>query len=303
MVERSQTEVWRLAPWLMVILLLGNFVLSAWDAQDSQTNQRVIRVWFQALANFIQSPVTSISSSVSNSFQSFANMRTAVTENDDLKQRIQGLEMQLQEKQTLSAENNRLKALLDFKASGKFDIISAKIIGRDPSVWFDSSVINRGSLDKIDLNMPVVTPEGLIGRVTAISPLTAQVTLITDDKSSAAAIVGELGKSEARGVVRGMNDRETLEMRYVPSTIEVTIGEPVYTTGQDGIYPPGLKIGDVMEVRPAVASASNLIIIRPVANIISLSEVAVLLYKPPPRERFDKALPNALSVEQTESER
>jgi rod shape-determining protein MreC len=230
-------------------------------------------------------------------------MRTAASENDVLKQRVQELEMQVQEKQTLSAENVRLKSLLEFKSGSKIEIVSAKIIGRDPSSWFGALVINRGSLDKVDLNMPVVTPGGVIGRVTAISPLTAQVTLITDDKSSEAAIVGELGNSGARGVVRGMNDRETLEMRYVPVSLDVKVGETVYTTGQDRLYPPGLRIGEVVEVRPGAATASHTIYVRSVAGISSLDEVAVLLYKPTPRERFEKTIPNAVNAEQMEQER
>src|SRR5215213_1891401 len=104
MVERSQKEVWRLTPWLMVALLLGNFVLMAWDAKtDSQ--QRVIRVWTQAVADFVQSPVTSVSSGVSNYFQSFSNLRGAASENEQLKQRVQELQVELQSKESFVAEN------------------------------------------------------------------------------------------------------------------------------------------------------------------------------------------------------
>src|SRR3954447_440176 len=92
MVERSQKEVWRLTPWLMIALLLGNFVLMAYDAKTT-SQERVIRVWTQAIANFVQSPVTTVTSSVTGYFQSIVNLRSAQSENDKLKQRVQELEV------------------------------------------------------------------------------------------------------------------------------------------------------------------------------------------------------------------
>ena len=90
MIERSQKEVWKLTPWLMIALLLGNFVLMAFDAK-TQNQERVIRVWAQTAANFVQSPVTTVSSAVTNYFQSIVSLRTAQSENDILKQRVQEL--------------------------------------------------------------------------------------------------------------------------------------------------------------------------------------------------------------------
>jgi cell shape-determining protein MreC len=94
MVERSQQEVWRLTPWLAIVLCVANFVLMAFDAR-ADGGQRVIRVWAQTAADFVQSPVTTVTSSVSGYFGSIANLRTASSENDALKQRVQELEVEL----------------------------------------------------------------------------------------------------------------------------------------------------------------------------------------------------------------
>ncbi|HRH41059.1 MAG TPA: hypothetical protein PKY82_05395, partial [Pyrinomonadaceae bacterium] len=94
MVERSQKEVWRLTPWLMIALLIGNFVLMAWDARESDSNQRVVRVWMQTVADFVQSPVTTVSIWVNDNLQYFAGLRTAQSENDGLKQKVQELEVE-----------------------------------------------------------------------------------------------------------------------------------------------------------------------------------------------------------------
>lgn len=283
-----------MTPWLVIILLLGNFVLMAFDAREITSGQRIIRVWSQAVANFVQSPVTSVSSGISNYFGSIASLRSAQTENDILKERVQVLEIEKSGKENLEAENERLRGLLKLKEASKYDVLTAEVIGRDPSVWFDSSIINRGSLEGVKLNMPVVNDGGLIGRITAVSPVTAQFDLITRDKSGVGAVVGEIGSSNVLGVVAGTSKRDLVEMKYVSGSAEVQPGQIVYTTGQDGIYPPGLKIGEIVEVRSGSATVPHQIFIRPSAGINSIKEVGVLLYEPPARTEFDQKLPNAL---------
>lgn len=275
----------------MIALLLGNFLLMAYDAKTA-SQERVIRVWTQAVANFVQSPVTSITSGVTGFFQSFVNLRSAQSENDKLKERVQELEVEVQQKQELAKENESLKDLLKLKSESKYDVLSAQIIGRDPSLWFDSAIINRGSLDGVKLNMPIVNNGGLIGRVVSVSPITAQINLVTKEKSGLGGVIGELGTSNALGVVSGNGKRELLEMGYIPGTIEVQPGEMVYTTGQDGIYPAGLKIGEVVEVRPGSATVTQQIFIKPSAKLYAMEEVAVLLYEPAQKPEYDKTLLN-----------
>ena len=289
MVERSQQEVWRLTPWLAVVLCVANFVLMAFDAR-TEGSQRVIRVWAQTAADFVQSPVTTVSSSVTGYFASIANLRTAQDENDALKQRIQELEVELKAKEDLSAENARLSQLLELKQKSQYRVLTARIIGRDPSVWFDSSIIDRGSLDGVKINMPVVTNGGVLGRVTAVGPLTSQVDLLTRDKSGIGAVVGEVSGSNALGVFVGSSKRDVLEMRYVAGSVEVQVGQGVYTTGQDGIYPAGLKVGEIVQVESGSATTPHKITIRPTAGIDRAQEVGVLLYEPPAKPEFEQQL-------------
>jgi rod shape-determining protein MreC len=293
MAERSQKEVWRMTPWLVIILLLGNFILMAFDARQIDSGQRVIRVWTQTIADFVQSPVTTITSSISGYFGSIANLRSAQSENDTLKQKVQELQVELKQKDDLSDENTRLKALLGLKQQSKIGVLPARIIGRDPSIWFDSSIVDKGSLDGVKLNMPVVTDGGLVGRVTAVGPLTSQVDLITRDKSGVGGVIGEIGVSNALGVISGTSKKDIVEMRYVAGSFDVQPGQVVYTTGQDGIYPAGLKIGDIVEVISGSATTPHRIFIRPSAGLTSMQEVGVLLYEPPVKSEFEQKLPNA----------
>ncbi len=293
MVERSQKDVWRLAPWLMVALLLANFVLMAFDAKVDG-GERVIRAWTETVADFVQSPVTTVTASVSNYFSSIANLRSAQSDNDKLKQSVQELEVELKQKEELDAENTRLRKLLDLKEQSKYKVLTARVIGRDPSAWFDSAIVNRGSLDGVRLNMPVVTDGGLVGRVTAVSPLTAQVDLITRDKSGSGAVVGQIGDSNALGVVMGTSKKELLEMKYVTGSTDVQVGQAVFTTGLDGIFPAGLKIGEIVNLVSGSATTPHQIEIQPASRLGSMQEVGILLYEPPDRGEFEQKVPNAV---------
>jgi len=278
MVERSQKDVWRLTPWLMIALLIVNFVMMAFDAKEITSGQRVVRSWTQTGADFFQSPVTSITASISNYFISISNLRSAQSENDILKQHVQELEVEVKQKEDLTS------------------VLPARIIGRDPSVWFDSSIVNRGRLDGVALNMPVVTDGGLVGRVTAVSLLTCQVDLVTRNKSGLGAVIGQIGESNALGVVSGTSKGDLLEMKYVPGTVDVQVGQSVFTTGQDGIYPPGLKVGEIVRVISGSATTPHQILIQPAARLNSMQEVGILLYEPSPRGEFEQKLPNAVKT-------
>ncbi|MEK7855886.1 MAG: hypothetical protein AAB288_07340, partial [Acidobacteriota bacterium] len=130
MVERSQKDVWRITPWLVIVLLLGNFLLMAFDARQIGSQQRIIRLWAPTVADFVQSPVTTVTAGVTNYFSSISNLRSAQDENDQLKQRIQELEVELKGSADLTAENERLRSLLDLKETSKYKVLNARIIGR-----------------------------------------------------------------------------------------------------------------------------------------------------------------------------
>lgn len=282
-VQRTQKEIRRRAPLWLVLLLGVNLALMSVSARDQQTQARKVSVWAQALATPFQSLFSGASRSGVGFFQYLRNLNTASGENEQLKRRLAETEAQLREAQAARGENERLQSLLSLKESREYQIVAARVIARDPSDWFDSAIINRGSSAGVERNMPVVTQDGIVGRVSEVSAVSAQVMLITDERAAAGAVVGQLETSNALGSVRGFGRSGLLDMRYVPGLEEVKQGDAVTTTGQDGIYPRGLKVGDVIEVQPGTATKAHEIKVRPSARLNSLSEVAVLLYHPPPR--------------------
>ncbi len=289
---RTQKEIRQRAPIWLVALLLMNLIIMAVDARDSVTRQRLIRVWVQALASPAQSLSSGASGASTNLVRQIVNFRSTAKENERLKQELSEARLSLQNAQQSTAENARLRSLLNLKEQTGYDPIAARVIARDSSVWFNTITIDRGSASGIALNMPVVTGGGIVGRVIALSPWTAQVMMVTDEKAAAGAIVGQLGGSGALGSVRGLGDNGLIEMRYVSGLETVAVGDYILTTGQDGIYPPGLSVGEVVQVKQGTATQSHQILIKPGAKLDQLEEVAVLLYHPPPRPAPEQTLPN-----------
>ncbi len=289
---RTQKEIRQRAPvWLLVLLVL-NFGLMSWSAQDQVTKQSLLRVWAQAAVSPVQRATTGAGGAGIGFLQNIANLRSAQVENEQLKERLAAVESELRDARAARDENERLKGLLGLREDTNYENVPARVIARDPSVWFNTVIINRGTASGVELNMPVATRDGIIGRVVAVSPVTAQVMLITDERAAAGAIVGQLGASSALGSVRGYGKNGLLEMRYVSGMETVNVGDYVVTTGQDGIYPPGLNVGSVVEIQQGSATTPHTIRVKPSARLDSLSEVTVLRYKPPQRSAPDKTLPN-----------
>jgi len=289
---RTQREIRQRAPLWLVALLFANLVIMAVDARDSNGRQKVVRIWTQTFASPIQSASSKASGATFGFFRQIFNFQSIARENEDLKQRLASAELELHSARQEAAETERLKALLNLKEQNKFDIVTARVIARDPSVWFNTITINCGSSSGVAINMPVVSGTGVVGRVISVSPWASQVMLLTDEKAGAGAVVGQLGESGALGSVRGRPDIGLIEMRYVSGLEKVAVGDYVMTTGQDGIYPPGLNVGDVVDVKNGTATQPHQILIRPGARLDKLEEVAVLLYRAPQRAAPEQVLPN-----------
>jgi rod shape-determining protein MreC len=275
-----------------MVLLFTNLAIMAVDARDNVSSQRNLRVWAQAIVSPFQSVSSKAGEASTGLIRKIINFNSTADENERLKQRLAETELALRNAQQWTTENERLRGLLNLKEQTGYDQVAARVIARDSSVWFNTITINRGSSSGIGLNMPVVTASGIVGRVIAASPWTAQVMMVTDEKAAAGAIVGQLSESGALGSVRGLGESGLVEMRYVSGLQKVEVGDYILTTGQDGIYPPGLSVGEVVQVKHGTATQTHQIFIKPSAKLDQLEEVAVLLYHAPPRPTLEQTLPN-----------
>ena len=289
---RTQREIRQRAPWWLFGLLLLNFALMTYDARDDSTKQRKIRSITQTITYPIQQGASSVGNWIGGLFGNVGELRRASTENEQLHRQIDLMQAELRDTRERAAEAERLEKLFKLNEKSAYQTVVARVIARDPSMWFDGVTIDKGRWSGVEVNMPVVTSGGIVGRVVSTSPWSAQVMLVTDEKSGTGAIVGQLGQSNALGSVKGMGENGLLEMRYVSGMEKVQVGDSVTTTGQDAIYPPGYNVGAVVEVKPGSATQSQVIHIRPGAGLDRLKEVAVLMYHPAPRTESDQALPN-----------
>lgn len=290
--SRTEKEIRQRAPIWLVMLLFANVVVMAIDAQENFTKQNAFKGGIQAVASPVQRATSWVSGTVGGFARQVGSFGSTATENERLTRQLTETELELRKAREATAENERLRELLNLKEKTGYEQVAARVIARDGSVWFNTVTINRGSSSGVALNMPIVTIGGIVGRVIAISPWTAQVMLITDEKAAAGAIIGKLGESGALGSVRGLGNSGLVEMRYVSGLQKVEPGDYVLTTGQDGIYPAGLNVGEVVEVKHGTATQPHQIYVKPSARLDQLAEVAVLLYQPPQRPAPEQTLPN-----------
>jgi rod shape-determining protein MreC len=289
---RTQKEIRQRAPWWFFGLLALNVVLMTYDARDDSTKQRKIRTVVQSVAYPIQRGASTVGNFFGGLFGGLGELRRASVENQQLRAQVEQMQAELRDTRQKAAQADRLEKLLNLTQQSSYQTVTAQVIGRDPSMWFDSISIDKGRWAGVEINMPVVTSDGVVGRVVSTGPLNAQIMLVTDEKSGAGAIVGQLGTSNAAGSIKGMGENGLLDMRYVSGLEKVQMGDTVYTTGQDGIYPAGLTVGQVVELHPGSATQPQMIHVRPSAGLDRLKEVTVLQYHATKTVQTDQSLPN-----------
>lgn len=190
----------------------------------------------------------------------------------DLNQQLSLENMQLRESQ---AEVERLRRLLDYKNTldSQFDLVATRIIARAPNNWYKTLTIDKGADYGLTLNMPVITPEGLAGKIIRVDSNTAQVLLITDREMAVGAILQPT--RENRGIVEGIGDGR-LRMINIPYYSQVQDGDRVVTSGLSQIYPHGVQIGTIHDVQKEtnglVLSAS----VEPAVDFDRLEELLVI---------------------------
>ena len=175
--------------------------------------------------------------------------------------------------EALRAENEGLRRLLAAKEQLPGDAIFAEIVyaGRDP--FSRKVIIDRGAQNGVQPGQPVVDANGVLGQVTRVQPLLAEVTLIVDKDH---AIPAQVVRNGLRGVVFGSGDGSTLELRHMASNAEVEVGDLLVTSGLDGLYPRGLPVARVAKVERDSAYAFAKIVGQPVAGTTQHQQVLVL---------------------------
>lgn len=171
----------------------------------------------------------------------------------------------------LEQENSRLRKFIRFQDLEKEIVVAAKVIGRDPSPWFRTIMIDKGARDGLTKGLPVLVSEGVVGQVVTVARRYSLVLLVTDRNSAVDALVQT---SRARGVVKG-NDSELCLFRYVLRKNKIEPGEMIISSGLDGVFPKGLRVGWVVDLKENSSQLFQEITIKTCVDFDKLEEVLV----------------------------
>jgi rod shape-determining protein MreC len=209
----------------------------------------------------------------SDFFNSPRDMATLRAENAQLESEVAMLQTEIVALQENLAQSDILYTLLDFARSNPdHEYVAATVIGREISPFLQYIIIDKGSNDGLRHGMPVVTQQGLVGRIDALISDAARIQLITDANST---VNVKLQTAGVEGLVRGSVTGEiTLDM--VPVDTIVQIGDILMTSGLGGTYPPNIFVGQVLTMQ----SKQNVLFqtgsVQPVVDFLNLSAVLVI---------------------------
>jgi rod shape-determining protein MreC len=252
------------------VVLVQVLFLAVQIKRDSQG--RLLRSWtVGAISPFERSGAWGFGR-VRDVWRHYFALQNTTRENETLRQENDALKLQLSQLQSKAAEADRLATLLNFRRLNReVPMLGARVIGASADAGSQTIFVDRGERDGIRRNMAVITPDGVVGKVSEAFSNSAQVLLLTDKDSGVGAMLAE---SRIQRPVGGTGEA-LLQLKYVTNDDTVNVGERVVTSGMDRIFPKDLPVGTVAEVKPG--NPFRLIRLRPAANLERLEEVIVLL--------------------------
>ena len=235
---------------------------------------------FTSISRWIVSPLTSVQTWVSQQYQGVENFISSSQDIRDIRQQNTELEAenarmqaQIVELQQQLVEFEILSALLEFaRANPEHQYIGASVIGRDPSPFLNYIIINRGSDDGLRRGMPVVTQNGLAGRVVQVTATGARVSLITDPVTR---INVRVEPSRSAAVLSGSITGD-ITLEQIPQDDDVNPGNLILTSGLGGNYPANIIVGQITSVRSRENAIFQSASVQPVTDFSDLSIVLVI---------------------------
>lgn len=261
---------------LLIALLVLHWAVVSLNPAPGQFGRRYGQIWLMAVLQPAQSLLAAGASGVAGVWRNYFALRSARAENESLRAERARLESELVKAREQAKVSEQVSQVINLKLPTDAPSIVARVIARDSTQWFKTAVIDRGSFSGVRKDQPVVTVEGLVGRIIAVAPNASRVLLLTDERHGAGAVIGQLANSRLMGFIKGKGEYQ-IEMRIVsPENDKIAAGELVVTSGLDGLYPKGLVIGRVAQD----VTSSEAIPVIPAAPLSKLDVVRVLLIPP-----------------------
>jgi rod shape-determining protein MreC len=259
----------------LLVLLAANIIALSVSSRRGFLSTGTGRVVLFFVAP-VQDVVTRTIQAAKGVWGHYFSLVSAAKENDRLKKVLGNAIEQNNKYKEIELCNFRLRNLLNFKETVSESLLAAEVVGKDPSSWFKGIIIDRGSADGITKGFPVVVSEGIVGQIIDVSSHYSKVLLIIDKNSAVDAMVQ---RTRARGIIKGeVADR--CRFKYVLRKNDIKAGDTVISSGLDGVYPKGLRIGQVSEVARVNSGIFQEVSVTPYVEFEKLEEVLIVLNSP-----------------------
>jgi len=260
--------------WYLVIavVLVHVILISAQVNVDSGASV-LETVTFGAFAE-VQRLLTSGLDNVVGLWSGYVGLRDVREENVELNLEIADLRLEIQTQRALAQQTRNLERLLELRQTVALPTLSARVIAADSTPYFRTLTIDRGRRDGVRRDLAVIAPDGVVGRVVGSpGPRAAQVQLLVDRNAAAGALIERTRDS---GVIVGTDDSTLLKLEYVSNLVDVRVGDEIVTSGIDGIYPKGFRIGVANQVTDGFGLYQQ-ISVSPVVEFSQIEDVLVVL--------------------------
>jgi rod shape-determining protein MreC len=213
----------------------------------------------------------------------FSDTLHAKSQVDKLKTEVATLQVELGQAKSQALEDTQLRKLVGLDNSigvSAYHPVAAHVISRDPTLWYATDEIDKGSDDGVQVNDPVIGPGGLVGRISLVGPTFSIVTLITDHSMAVAAQVQD-SAGDSGVLVPDVGNPNDLLLQYLPRTAQAQVGQQVVTTGfksgpLEDLYPAGIPIGTVSSASESDLIANGQVHVDPTVDLRHLDAVQVL---------------------------
>jgi len=270
--------MWRLLGNRIFIVFLLTFLLVVGVGLSAGEN--IVLAQIQGVVSTVISPLQKVfyvsAGWIEGNVAFLGEMNTLRDKNRELNEKVTMLEQEKQKYSEMVNENKRLREVLGLKEQyNQFEFIGANIIAKDPGNWFYVFTADRGSKDGVSNNQPVVTSNRLIGRVLQTGFNSSKIISIIDSDSS---VHGRLSRTREYVVIRGdltLREQGLCKMEFIPLEADIEVGDIVETSGLGEIYPKGIIIGKIKEIRQSSRDINRYAIIEPAVDFKRLEEVFI----------------------------
>jgi len=253
----------------ILVLLL---VIMSYQVADPLTGRSLLATLGYRLFSPVQPALSGGMNGIVRGVKSYFLLTQTSKENERLLKEVSELKIQIRLAHQIRDENERLRKILELREKLPYTLIPGEVIGRDAKAAQSRTImVNRGTRHGISSQMPVVTPEGVVGMTIFVDVLSAKVLMITD---ASASIGGMLEQGRVAGILNGDGHNSCI-LKFLPTNVQVKKGDLVVTSGQEGIFPEGIAVGRVLqEVKESTLYRSVEVV--PFPNFTSVNEVLFL---------------------------